>query len=212
MSFSVMRAPMNSTLLPTEKMMFFGRRKRKMCPLLKSVNFPQKLMVWGAMTSSGLSDLHVVKGRTSINSEYYSQEILQNHLLPIYTRNFTTGPVHRRKMVSAKCRSTFMQDGATCHTSVETSRWLQTHQIPFWEKGVWLPNSPDLNPIENLWAIVEQEVKSLKDSPQNLEQLEKYLNKAWSSIKPEILENFISSMPDRIKCVIRVKGKIVLRK
>ena len=203
---------MNSMLLPTEKNYVFWAKKKEDVPFAEKVKFPPKLMVWGAMTSSGLSDLQAVKSRTSINSEYYSQEILQNHLLPIYTRNFTTGPAHWRKMVSAKCRSTFMQDGATCHTSVETSRWLQTHQIPFWEKGVWPPNSPDLNPIENLWAIVEQEVKSLKDSPQNLEQLEKYLKKAWSSIKPEILENLISSMPDRIKCVIRAKGKIVLRK
>ena len=160
---------------PNKKNHVFWAKKKEDVPFAEKVKFPPKLMVWGAMTSSGLTDLHVVKGRTSIYSEYYSQEILQNHLLPIYTRNFTTGPVHRRKMVSAKCGSTFMQDGATCHTSVETSRWQQTHQIPFWKKWVWSPNSPDLNPIENLWAIVEQEVKSLKDSSQNLEQLEKYI-------------------------------------
>ena len=41
-----------------------------------------------------------------------------------------------------------MEDGALVHRSKLRKDWKQAHGI---QKLVWLPNSPDLNPIENLW-------------------------------------------------------------
>jgi hypothetical protein len=53
--------------------------------------FLPKRMVWSAMLSSGLLDLHEVPMKTSINAEYYHDTILEQYLLPIFDRIQTTG-------------------------------------------------------------------------------------------------------------------------
>jgi len=41
-------------------------------------------------------------------------------------------------------------------------------------------NSPDLNPIENLWAIVKRNVEERR--PKNLEDLEMFMVEEWELI------------------------------
>ena len=47
----------------------------------------------------------------------------------------------------------FMQDGASSHTAGSIRQILQQHRIKTLK---WPPNSPDLNPIENMWAMVQR--------------------------------------------------------
>ena len=87
-------------------------------------------------------DYRVVKG--NINSEKY-QEILakaQDELKRLYQKGFV-----------------FVQDGASCHTSQSTMEWLQTSG---WHVSPWPSNSPDLNPIENVWGLMKKQVEKKK--------------------------------------------------
>ena len=94
-----------------------------------------------------------------------------------------------------------MQDGAPSHKAEITQEWCRTHLSNFWAKEEWPGNSPDLNPIENLWAILKQKLDELPQS-KNLEDLKSSLKFAWSSIEPSCLDRLVSGMPDKIrKCI-----------
>ena len=50
----------------------------------------------------------------------------------------------------------FMQDGAPAHYANTPRSTLRKKEI---EVLTWHPESPDLNPIENLWGIMKSRVK-----------------------------------------------------
>jgi len=60
----------------------------------------------------------------------------------------------------------------------------------------WPANSPDLNPIENAWAIVTQALKKKKIT--SFEQYKKALIKEWDSLSHKHIRNLITSMDTRL--------------
>ncbi len=68
----------------------------------------------------------------------------------------------------------------------------------------WPANSPDLNPIENLWGIVKRKMRDTR--PNNADELKATVKETWASIPPQQCHKLITSMPRRIETVIKVKG------
>ncbi len=58
----------------------------------------------------------------------------------------------------------FQQDFAPAHTAKSTFKWFADHDITVLD---WLTNSPDLNPIENLWGIVKRKMRNKR--PKNMQ-------------------------------------------
>ncbi|KAI2666320.1 Transposable element Tcb1 transposase [Labeo rohita] len=65
-------------------------------------------------------------------------------------------------------------------------------------------NSPDLNPIENLWGIVKREMRNKR--PKNADELKATVKETWSSIPPQHCRRLITSMPRCIDALIKAKG------
>jgi hypothetical protein len=59
------------------------------------------------------------------------------------------------------------------------------------------PQSPYLNPIENLWSILDRKAKERK--PQNDEELFEAIKHEWYNIDKKILKNLVDSMHDRFE-------------
>ena len=170
------------------------------------VKFSPKVMVWGAMSFAGLTELRVVPQGQSVNQEYYCTEILEGNLFPRMRKTLLMGSKFDVKLVPDMSEMIFQQDGARAHTALRTQRLLQERIPHFWSKEMWPPNSPDLNLIENLWSILGDKVDEEKDQPSTIQGLEKILKTAWKKISTETLQNLFFSMPGRIQAVLEAKG------
>ena len=89
-----------------------------------------------------------------------------------------------------------LQDSDPKHTARKVYRYLEEMKIDFILKS-WLNNSPDLNPIENIWAILAAAIN--KNPPITMRQLKMRLKKEWSKIPQAHIDNAIMSMPKRIR-------------
>ncbi|KAI4894179.1 hypothetical protein NFI96_017882 [Prochilodus magdalenae] len=89
----------------------------------------------------------------------------------------------------------FKQDLALCATST----WFKNHGIPVLN---WPANSPDLNPVENLWGIVKRKMRYPR--PNNAEELKATIRATWALITPNQCHRLIDSMPRHISAVTRV--------
>jgi len=70
----------------------------------------------------------------------------------------------------------------------------------------WAPYSPDVNPIENLWALMKQEMyilypwlKHAPDNEQTQRQLRSAARHAWWVIRDNALVRLSETMPHRVQ-------------
>jgi len=96
----------------------------------------------------------------------------------------------------------FQQDGAPCHTAHLCQKWFTSNSVQVLD---WPGNSPDLNPIENLWSRIKRAVAAKR--PGNKRELIESIIGAWYHIiTPEHLEALVDSMPRRCQAVIDARG------
>jgi hypothetical protein len=68
----------------------------------------------------------------------------------------------------------------------------------------WPAQSPDLNPIENLWNHLDRHLQNRDCN--NEEELFNALKGGWESITAEYVEKLVDSMPNRCAAVIAANG------
>ncbi len=95
----------------------------------------------------------------------------------------------------------FQQDNAACHKAQIISDWFLEHNIEF-TLLKWPPQSPDLNPIEHLWDVVEREIfiMDVQQQPRDA------IMSIWTKISEECFQHLVESIPPSIKAVLKAKG------
>ncbi len=95
----------------------------------------------------------------------------------------------------------FQQDNDPKHTSGYAKDYFLTKNIQALE---WPSQSPDLNPIEHLWAYVKYHLRNFK--PKNKNELKEKIVEIWRSIPVELCRKLAMSMKKRIFECIKAKG------
>ena len=96
-------------------------------------------------------------------------------------------------------------DVPPAHTSKATQTWCQKNLPNFIGKDGSPANSTDLNPIENIWSIIDE--TTYKDpAPKTMKKLKRRLRFAWKNETLDTLKELAHSMPRRLENVIQNKG------
>ena len=152
------------------------------------VKNPAKRMFWGSFSYHGVGSLYPIAG--IMNGDKY-MEVINNKVLTDMEEAFPNG------------EGIFQQDLAPCHRANKVKRLFLEKEIRVLD---WPGNSPDLNPIENLWAIVKLEAR--KKDCTTLEKMTQAILDIWFS-DPKIEQHcskLVDSMPKRVKEVIEKRG------
>lgn len=150
------------------------------------------LMVWGAFSKKGKTRLCFTD--TKIDSAGHCKT-LGNYLLPFCHEHYL--------LEDGRIDAEFQQDGAKIYTSRYTREWLEEQRLEVMD---WPARSPDLNPIENLWAILSQLVYAGNRQYRTKSALKVAIEKAWDEIDQATLNKLIDSMHNRFDMCISLKG------
>ncbi len=131
------------------------------CILKSSVKIPQSMMIWAAMSSAGVGSLCFLK--STVNAAIY-QEMLEHIMLLSADKLYGDADF------------IFQKDLAPAHTAKGTKSWFNDHGVTVLD---WPANSPDLNPIENLYGIVKKKMRDTR--PNNADDLKAAIKATWAS-------------------------------
>jgi len=93
------------------------------------------------------------------------------------------------------------EDNDPKHTSKLAKQWRAKNNI---QRLPWPAQSPDQNPIENVWHVLK--IRVANENPNNLKQLAKVVKKQWATLSVEYASKLIDSMDNCLQAVIESHG------
>lgn len=135
------------------------------------------VMVWGAFSEYGFTDLMVMQKSfepkdgvsKGINSVRYCR-FLKKTLPPL---------IQQHPLLNHQRQCYFLQDNASIHKSRYTTEYLQRNG---WKPIRHPPFSPDLNPIEKVWATLKHKISEDENNFKDLDSLEEAAKRIWNEI------------------------------
>ena len=133
-------------------------------------------------------DLHVIDNGMLTALRYV------NEILDVYIRPYA-GAVGENVIL--------MDDNARAHRAHITDQYLEQATIVRME---WPARSPDLNPIEHAWDMLQTAVSSRPVQATSVQELRQALLEEWDQIPQYKIRRLISSMQRRCQAVIEARG------
>jgi hypothetical protein len=149
------------------------------------------VIFWGYFSIWGLGPLVALEG---IQNQHTYVDLLKDYLVPEI--NFAKSKFG--------INFQFMQDNAPCHKTQKVDDFFAENLIEVLE---WPPQSPDLNPIENVWNIVKFRRKKKFGFPRSKEELIDQIFQIWNNLEDDLCHSCVGNMEHRLKEVLRLEGR-----
>ena len=155
--------------------------------IIHSKHKGRKIGAWAAINTKGKTSIFLYEA--NMNSQNYLEILNQS--------------VDEMKEIIESDNIYLQMDNAKYHWTTDAFQF-------YYEKNVklidWPPYSPDLNPIENVWALMKRKISGRKFTSMN--SLKNELYKIWADIEIETIEKIWMSIYDRIQDCIDSEGKL----
>ena len=148
---------------------------------------PYKVHLWGGISKRGATPIVIFTG---ILTATRFCELIEAGLLPFIQQVYPRG--HR-----------FQQDNDPKHSSKYAQEYLAAHHVTWWKTP---PESPDLNPIENIWGSMKSFLRNVH-KPRDEESLVSGIKAFWRTLTPSICTKYIRHLHTVIPSVITVNGR-----
>ena len=148
---------------------------------------PVKVHVWAGISKKGATSIAIFTG--IMDAEFYVN-ILDRCLVPFIRDRFACG------------EHSFMQDNDPKHVSRRAQQFFAENDINWWRTP---PESPDCNPIENLWHELKDFLRA-KVKPRNMAELKVGIKSFWSTVTRAKCTKYINHLQKVIPKVIELNG------
>jgi transposase len=157
-----------------------------------TVKHSSKVHVYGCFSEMGFGNIYCFT--ENLNSELLCT-IYKKTLLPSARKFFGEGDNSWK----------LQEDNDPKHTSRKAQKWKDNNHI---NRISWPSQSPDLNPMENVWAVLKANVSNFK--PTSRKHLIKIIKKEWKNLDKVFANNLVLSMKNRISLIVNNKGDHIL--
>lgn len=150
------------------------------------------ISVWGAISYDFKGPLVFMPQGERMTSQTYINGILSQQGYDFY-----------EKISHEHGFAVWQQDGAPCHTAKGSMQWMKEMGM---EVLPWPAQSPDVNPIENIWSILKTRISKRRHHSTTIPALKAALADEWEKLTIEDIRPVVGSMRERISLLVTAKG------
>ncbi len=167
--------------------------ERAEVPGIARTKFPAQVMVLGVISNEGdVMPPYFFEQGLKVNTDVYLNVL--NTVVKPWMETIAGGRAY-----------TWQQDGAPAHTSARAQDWCAQNFPAFWEKSVWPPSSPDLNPMDFFfWSVVESDAN--QKAHNTIQSLKAGIKRAFAQIDREAVKRACASFRGRLERCIEAEG------